>query len=150
MTHDSTTIPPMPTPNFNGMAGHALRTYLKANQCFLQPTDAVDTLDGMRVTAALVADRKALGYLAARAQARELNAEVDKTSTALQAYPKGPMGLTTDAVKATPAWKAASSAYAIAFSRLRQFNGTYTKLFAAELAYERQYAREAKLKAIAA
>lgn len=57
---------------------------------------------------------------AARAR---LEAERAAASAELRAFPKdGPMGLTPDAVKATPEWRAASARYQAAHEALRQFN----------------------------
>lgn len=43
---------------------------------------------------------------------------------ALKAFPRGRMGLTPDAVKATPEWRAAKQAYDRAFAALRSFNSS--------------------------
>jgi len=57
-----------------------------------------------------------------------LEAAVNATSAALKAFPRGgPLGLTPDAVKASPEWKAARNAYQSAFDALRAFNAAKAK-----------------------
>lgn len=73
----------------------------------------------------------------ARAMSVALNARVDATGKVLQQFPKGPMGLTPDDVRATDAWKAAKREFDLAFSHLRSFNAIYVKKFKKELAAER-------------
>lgn len=51
-----------------------------------------------------------------------LEAEVKASGAALKTFPKGPMGLTTDAIKASPEYRAAKRRYDIAFAALRTFN----------------------------
>ncbi len=48
--------------------------------------------------------------------------EYHAASKAMQQFPRGPMGLTPDAVKATPEWRAAKQRLDRAFARLRAFN----------------------------
>lgn len=48
--------------------------------------------------------------------------EYRRAGAALNAFPKGHLGLTPDSVKATPEWKAAKQDYERAFSALRAFN----------------------------
>lgn len=52
---------------------------------------------------------------------------VDAASAALKAFPKGPMGLTPDAVKALPEYQAAKREYAVAFAALRAANATKSR-----------------------
>lgn len=54
-----------------------------------------------------------------------LHAEYLTASAALKAFPRGPMGLTHDTVKASSEWKAAKRSSDAAFAALRQFNHTY-------------------------
>lgn len=73
-------------------------------------------------------------YLAARAQRDAIQAEVDQAAATLRPLSGGgAMGLTPDAMRATPEWQAARRAYDAAFARLRQFNTTFTKQFAREI-----------------
>ena len=51
-----------------------------------------------------------------------LEAAVKAASEALKRFARGPMGLTPDAVKFSPDYRAAKLAFDTAFSRLRQFN----------------------------
>jgi hypothetical protein len=51
-----------------------------------------------------------------------LEAELRRFSGILKSFPKGPMNLTPDPVKATPEWKAAKAATDKAFANLRAFN----------------------------
>lgn len=71
-----------------------------------------------------------------------LNNRVDATGEVLRQFPKGPMGLTPDAVRAMPEWQAAKRAFDLAFSHLRSFNAIYVKKFKNELAAERAQKRE--------
>lgn len=80
-------------------------------------------------------------FLEAKAEAARLDAEVKRTGEILRVFPRGPMGLTPDAVKATPEYKAAKTASEVAFAKLRAFNGWYTKTFKSELAAERRTRR---------
>ena len=50
---------------------------------------------------------------------------------------RGPTGLTPDAVKETPEWRAAKASVDKAFARLRAFNAVFVKKFAKELRAER-------------
>lgn len=63
----------------------------------------------------------------------ELNAALDSASAALNAYPKGDMGLTPDSVKATKQWKADYKAFNAALSNLRNFNSWFSKYFKLEI-----------------
>ena len=51
-----------------------------------------------------------------------LYATVRDCSQALKQFPKGPLGLTPDSVKATAEYRQAKQAYADAFAKLRAFN----------------------------
>lgn len=57
-----------------------------------------------------------------RKERDDLEAEVRAAGAALKSFPKGAMGLTPDAVKASPEWKAAKNRYDRAFAALRAFN----------------------------
>lgn len=73
----------------------------------------------------------------AKLEAAAIEAEVDAAGAALRAFPRGPTGLTPDAVRATSAYRSAKSRYDRAFARQRDFNATFTKRFAQELRTER-------------
>ncbi len=79
-----------------------------------------------------------MNYAIAKQVKAQLESEERQAAEALKAFPKGPMGLTPDSVKATPEWKAAYLAHAAAFQALRKFNGSYFKAFKKEIAAERK------------
>lgn len=49
-------------------------------------------------------------------------------SKAMRVFPKGPMGLTPDSVKATAEWKQAKAEYNAAFAHLRKVNSIINSL----------------------
>ncbi len=57
----------------------------------------------------------------------------------------GPLGLTPDSVKQSPAYQAARADSARAFAQLRALNGQYVKRFSVELTAERDAKRVARL-----
>jgi hypothetical protein len=76
-----------------------------------------------------------------------LDAQLDAASKVLRDIPgvgTGPMGLTPDAVAATPEYRNAKKAVDAAFAALRAFNGKYVKRFKAEIMAD----RPARLKAL--
>lgn len=82
-------------------------------------------------------------FTEAKALAATLDAEASRLGAILQAFPKGPMGLTPDAVRATAEWKLAKHQFDAAFAKLRNFNGAFTKAFAKEIREERRARRVA-------
>lgn len=56
----------------------------------------------------------------------------------LNTFPKGPMGLTPDTVKASPEFKLAKRNFNQAFEQLRMFNKFYLKTFKAEIKADRR------------
>lgn len=144
---DTNTLPiaPMPRLDFAGMTDKKLLAYLKANQVYVSPDDRLATRADMLATANLVADRKAEDFLAAREQAEILSLAVNETSAKMQEFPRGPLGLPPDDVKASPEWQTAYRNFNTAFEALRKFNGTYVKAFADELRHERNAVRAAHL-----
>lgn len=79
-------------------------------------------------------------YAEAKATRDLIAAEVQRTTIALRALSGGgPMGLTSDATKATSEWKAARQAFDAAFARLRRFNQHFTKDFAAKIRANRHH-----------
>jgi len=149
MELETQTIPPMPRQDFAGMTDKNLLAYLKMNQTYISRDDSIATRADMLATANLVADRKAEDFLVAREQAATLDRAVTETSAALQEFPRGPLGLTPDDVKASPEWQTAYRNFNVAFQALRNFNGTYTKKFADELRHERNARRAARIVASA-
>jgi hypothetical protein len=76
-------------------------------------------------------------FKAARQRQDHLEAESKRTGRALDSFPKGPMNLTPDHVRATSEWKAAKAASDNAFQAYRNFNGMMVKAFPNELKAER-------------
>lgn len=68
-----------------------------------------------------------LTYEQAREAADRLKAAHDAASKPLEAFPKGPLGLTPDAVKQTPEWRTAYAAERKAFEAMRQANAYLVK-----------------------
>lgn len=145
----SQAIATMPRQDFAGMTDKKLLAYLKANQVYVSRDDRVETRADMLATANLVADRKAEDFLVARELAERLERATAQTSAALQEFPRGPLGLTPDDIKASPEWQTAHRNFEVAFQAQRQFNSTYTKTFADELRHERNARRAARLAACA-
>ena len=83
-------------------------------------------------------------FQAARDRAETLWEGSRVASEALGAFPRGAMGLTPDAVKASPEWRAAKAASDAALARLRDFNRQYTKKFKLEIRAARESERAAK------
>jgi hypothetical protein len=80
-------------------------------------------------------------YAIAKQVKAQLEIECGLASQALRAIPgigSGPMGLTPDAVKATPEYREAKARSDATFAALRNFNGKFVKLFAAEIKAERR------------
>lgn len=82
-------------------------------------------------------------YAAAKATKALLEAESNRTGAVMRNFPRGPMGLTPDAVKCTPEWRAAYNADVVAFARLRKFNRVFVRVFAGEAKAERAARRQA-------
>jgi hypothetical protein len=145
-----TTIqPPAPIavsrPDFDNMTVRELRAFLSAKSTYVSNEDLIDTRLEKVATANLAYDRSAEDFAVAKEQAQLLNQAVDEASAALQAYPKGPTGLTSDEVKKSAEWIAAHRKFDQAFQALRNFNSTYTKVFQFELRQERDAQRNARL-----
>ncbi|MES2180679.1 MAG: hypothetical protein V4493_01090 [Pseudomonadota bacterium] len=85
-----------------------------------------------------------MNYAEAKKIADDLWAASSVSSKAIEAFPKGPMGLTPDDVRATPEWKAAKALADHDFAKLRAWNGFYVKAFKKEI----QAARNAKYSSI--
>jgi len=67
----------------------------------------------------------------------ELHASAQNAGDAVNRFPRGNMGLVSDEVRSTDAYKAASQRYARAFQVLRKFNTYYVKAFKKERREER-------------
>lgn len=93
------------------------------------------------IAEALAGTGASTAFQAAKAQQAAIEAEVDEADKVLKAFPRGAMGLIPDAVKATPAYRAARDRYQRAFARQREFNAVFTKKFAKELQAERAQRR---------
>lgn len=76
-------------------------------------------------------------FCAARA---DLETQMALAEVTMSVFPKGPMGLTPDHVKAMPEFRAAKADFNAAFQALRTLNQTHLKRFAAE----ERAAREAR------
>lgn len=75
-----------------------------------------------------------------------LSNNADVLSKKLNTYPRGAFGMTPEEVKATAEWQADYAGYHRAHNALRDFNGTYCKMFKKQDAE----ARKAKRMAVAA
>jgi len=73
--------------------------------------------------------KEASPFEKAKAIKERLEKEYATTGAALKKFPRGPTGLTPDAIKASPEWKAARAANDKAFSQLRSFNAKFFKAF---------------------
>lgn len=90
------------------------------------------------------ATKQTFTFEEAKAAVARLDAGVTRTGSTLDAFPKGPMGLTPDAVRATPEWKKAKQEFDAAFADLRKFNAMFAKIFAKELRAERNTRRHGR------
>ena len=68
----------------------------------------------------------------------EIEGEGRKVGAILSAFPKGPMNLTPDAVKAAPEWREAKDRSEALFRKLRRFNTWFVKAYAKEIRAERR------------
>ena len=67
-----------------------------------------------------------------------IEAEVSAHSAALASFPHdGPMGLTSDAVKASASFRAAKLAYETSNAKSRKFTAAFLKTFKKEIAADR-------------
>lgn len=92
---------------------------------------------------AILADTRQARYLRAKAARDAIGADVARASAALNRFPVGPMGLTPDAVKASPEYRAAKMAFDSAFAGQRCFNASFVRTFRREIAAERAARRAA-------
>lgn len=85
------------------------------------------------------------GYAAAKEAWEKVKARSAAATDALKKYPKGPNGMTPDAVKKTEAWRRDYAEYEQAFANERKWNASMLRKYGAEIRTERQAAREAKV-----
>jgi hypothetical protein len=82
-------------------------------------------------------------FLEAKAKADALWKAHEDAAAPLDRFARGPMGLTPDAVRSSPEWKAAYAAERKAFAELRAYNAWYVKAFKKERIAARTAQREA-------
>jgi hypothetical protein len=86
--------------------------------------------------------RKTASFPSTYPEAKKLKeaheAKVTQAGAALKGYPKNAMGMTPDAVKFSPDYKAKKQAYDSAFSALRDVNSTFLKKFSKEYKAEKR------------
>lgn len=139
------TTPMVKRPNFAALTGRKLDRFLTLNASYVSDDDFISLAADKVAIASLVFDRKIEDFAAGLEKAAELDREAQAASDALQAFPRGPMGLTPDDVKFSEAYKKASERYNRAHAALRDFNGPFTKRFASELTEHRLAVRQAKM-----
>lgn len=95
-----------------------------------------------------------LDYATAKAQGealearhKELAADQNRIRTRLLGGVVPPMNLTPDAVRLAPEYRAAKAASDAAWERVRGFNATFSRVYKAEIAADRDNRRRAILKA---
>ena len=84
---------------------------------------------------------QSIGFVAAKLVKKQLEQrerEAAKKLGAISGIGSGRMGLTPDAVKASPEYREAKAAWNAAWQALREFNGAFTKTYATELKAERE------------
>lgn len=86
-------------------------------------------------------------FATVKAAAEAARVEYEQASMVLQRFPKGPMGLTLDAVKITPEWQAARAKFDKAFAAARCANAILRKHFPQQLQEERDRERERRMQA---
>jgi hypothetical protein len=82
--------------------------------------------------------KTAMTYEEAKKIKDNIETELDVANTILSSFPKGPMNLTSDAVRATPEWQAAKRSSEQTFAKLRSFNSIFVKNFKKEIKAERR------------
>lgn len=82
------------------------------------------------------AGRQASYNAAKDAQTKLYNAW-SEAGKAMDAFPRSPNGLTTDAARATPEWRQAKARLDSAFNAYRNFNGVFTRAYKSEIKADR-------------
>lgn len=85
-----------------------------------------------------------MNYATFKAARASIEAEIVVASAALQQFPRLANGLTPDAVKALPVWRAAKANYDRLFAAQRALNGAHAARFSREIRADRDAAREAR------
>lgn len=80
---------------------------------------------------------RASAYAEAKRVVDKIQSESNAASAALQTFPKGATGLTPDAVKFSPEFKAAKTRFNVAVARERSANAWFYKTFKKEIRAER-------------
>lgn len=143
-------IQPFPRPDFASKSKTVLTRYLKQNARHLKNVDTglLFSHEGRCQLANLVFDLRAVEFEAFLKERQKLDAAMDAASAELARFPKGPMGLTPDAVKFSEPFQSALKAFNTAQAALRALNGQYVKLFKEELRHVSLQRRAANLKPI--
>jgi hypothetical protein len=81
-------------------------------------------------------------YESAKRQRDSISAELTRLSVILESYPKGPMNLTPDSVKATPEHQQTRRECNTAFARLRAFNTVFIRTYKREITLDRANRRK--------
>lgn len=90
---------------------------------------------------------RAMSFALGLKRQAELEGEAAAASAILRDFPgagSGAMGLTPDAIKFSPEYRAAREGYASAAARLAQFNSKFCQRFKAELSARRMATRQQK------
>lgn len=77
-------------------------------------------------------------YSEAKALSDRLNAHASEAGAVLKAFPRLPSGLVPDAIRLSAEYQLAKAAYDRAFAKLRAFNASFTRQYAAELRADRR------------
>jgi hypothetical protein len=85
-------------------------------------------------------------YVMHKAHNEKLDAITKEHGEALNQFPRGPMGITPDAVKATPEYQTAKANFNRSFSALRDHNMFMSKNFSKEMKVDRDARRQARIK----
>lgn len=81
-----------------------------------------------------------MDYEAAKRIRDAIEDQRKQAGAALQRFPRGAMGLTPDAIKASPEYRAAKAAYDLAHARLRKINQIINRHFSVERLADRRHA----------
>lgn len=73
----------------------------------------------------------------AKIERNKIEEELSAANSALIKYPRGLMGLTPDAIRATPEWQHEKRHAEAAFKKLQRFNISFLKTYKKEIQSER-------------